>query len=207
MLTIIELLKLIENNLIIISIVLLVCYILYSVALYYLFDKIGVNKNKGLIPILNIITLLDLIDIPRWMVLLYLIPYVNILGIPFMTIVVAMNLKNNLNLRTIDVLGLILLAPIYLLIVSSKDVNYRKIEHNEKLIKDKVIGVREDNIIDLPSLDVDLSDYSNVEAYDATKFVNDKNNFITKNTEINNDTPNEVASLTYDYNEMYNENK
>ncbi len=207
MLTIIELLKLIENNLIIISIVLLVCYILYSVALYYLFDKIGVNKNKGLIPILNIITLLDLIDIPRWMVLLYLIPYVNILGIPFMTIVVAMNLKNNLNLRTIDVLGLILLAPIYLLIVSSKDVNYRKIEHNEKLIKDKVIGVREDNIIDLPSLDVDLSDYSNVEAYDATKFVNDKNNFITKNTEINDDTPNEVASLTYDYNEMYNENK
>ena len=207
MLTIIELLKLIENNLIIISIVLLVCYILYSVALYYLFDKIGVNKNKGLIPILNIITLLDLIDIPRLMVLLYLIPYVNILGIPFMTIVVAMNLKNNLNLRTIDVLGLILLAPIYLLIVSSKDVNYRKIEHNEKLIKDKVIGVREDNIIDLPSLDVDLSDYSNVEAYDATKFVNDKNNFITKNTEINDDTPNEVASLTYDYNEMYNENK
>lgn len=207
MLTIIELLKLIENNLIIISIVLLVCYILYSVALYYLFDKIGVNKNKGLIPILNIITLLDLIDIPRCMVLLYLIPYVNILGIPFMTIVVAMNLKNNLNLRTIDVLGLILLAPIYLLIVSSKDVNYRKIEHNEKLIKDKVIGVREDNIIDLPSLDVDLSDYSNVEAYDATKFVNDKNNFITKNTEINDDTPNEVASLTYDYNEMYNENK
>lgn len=207
MLTIIELLKLIENNLIIISIVLLVCYILYSVALYYLFDKIGVNKNKGLIPILNIITLLDLIDIPRWMVLLYLIPYVNILGIPFMTIVVAMNLKNNLNLRKKDVLGLILLAPIYLLIVSSKDVNYRKIEHNEKLIKDKVIVVREDNVIDLPSLDVDLSDYSNVEAYDATKFVSDKNNFITKNTEINNDTPNEVASLTYDYNEMYNENK
>ncbi len=207
MLTIIELLKLIENNLIIISIVLLVCYILYSVALYYLFDKIGVNKNKGLIPILNIITLLDLIDIPRWMVLLYLIPYVNILGIPFMTIVVAINLKNNLNLRKIDVLGLILLAPVYLLIVSSKDVSYRKIEHNEKLIKDKVIVVREDNIIDLPSLDVDLSDYSNVEAYDATKFVSDKSNFIIKKKEINDDTPNEVESLTYDYNEMYNENK
>ena len=207
MLTIIELLKLIENNLIIISIVLLVCYILYSVALYYLFDKIGVNKNKGLIPILNIITLLDLIDIPRWMVLLYLIPYVNILGIPFMTIVVAINLKNNLNLRKIDVLGLILLAPVYLLIVSSKDVSYRKIEHNDKLIKDKVIVVREDNIIDLPSLDVDLSDYSNVEAYDATKFVSDKSNFIIKKKEINDDTPNEVESLTYDYNEMYNENK
>lgn len=207
MLTIIELLKLIENNLIIISIVLLVCYILYSVALYYLFDKIGVNKNKGLIPILNIITLLNLIDIPRWMVLLYLIPYVNILGIPFMTIVVSINLKNNLNLRKIDVLGLILLAPVYLLIVSSKDVSYRKIEHNEKLIKDKVIIVREDNIIDLPSLDVDLSGYSNVEAYDATKFVSDKSNFIIKKKEINDDTPNEVASLTYDYNEMYNENK
>ena len=49
MLTIIEILKLIEKNFILIGIVLLVSYILYSVALYYLFEKIGVNKSLELI--------------------------------------------------------------------------------------------------------------------------------------------------------------
>lgn len=207
MLTIIEILKLIEKNFILIGIVLSVSYILYSVALYYLFEKIGVNKNKGLIPVLNLITLLDLIDIPKWMVLLYLIPYVNIIGIPFMTLVVALNLKNNLRLNKIDVIGLIILAPIYLLIISNKDISYIKIDHNRKLVKDKIVIVKEDNIIDLPSLNINLDNYSNIEAYDATKFVSDKNNFIQKKNEFVDDKPNEVASLTYDYNEMYKDNK
>ena len=35
----------------------------------------------------------------------------------------------------------------------------------------------------------------------------DKNNFIQKKNEFVDDKPNEVASLTYDYNEMYKDNK
>ena len=49
---------------------LLVCYVIISASLYFIYDKIGANKRLAFIPIINYIKLLQLIDVPSLMVVM-----------------------------------------------------------------------------------------------------------------------------------------
>ena len=84
---------------------------LFSFAM--IFHKIKVKAWKGLIPIYNIMVLLEVLDIPVWMVLLLFIPFVNGIGIPFMLIIMGWKLGKYCHKNVIMRLGLILLAPLF----------------------------------------------------------------------------------------------
>ena len=56
----------------------LIGYILLSVALYFVFTKVGEEGWKGLVPGLNFVVWAKLIGRPNWWPLLLLIPIVNI---------------------------------------------------------------------------------------------------------------------------------
>lgn len=82
----------IQNNVFFACIVLAFIAMALISSLAVIFYKINQKFWKALIPIYNITTLLSVLNIPIWMVLLMLIPFVNIIGIPFMTIVIGWKL-------------------------------------------------------------------------------------------------------------------
>lgn len=81
-----------QNNVFFTCVVLAFIVIALISSLAVIFYKINQKFWKALIPIYNVTTLLSILNIPIWMVLLMLIPFVNIIGIPFMTIIIGWKL-------------------------------------------------------------------------------------------------------------------
>ena len=60
------------------SFVFLIISVLLLVSYYIIFEKCGKKGWQSLIPIYNMLIIMDIVDLPRWNILLYLIPFVNI---------------------------------------------------------------------------------------------------------------------------------
>ncbi len=99
----------------------LVFAILVIAGYWLTFQKAGQRGWTAIIPILNIFVLLKVVKRPLWWVILMLIPCVNII----VWIIIAIDLAKAFGHGTGFTIGLILLAPIFLLILGFGSSTYQ----------------------------------------------------------------------------------
>lgn len=195
-----EFLKLIDDNGIILLALTLIFYIVVSVSFYYIYSKIGISKKKALIPIYNIIVLLDVVSLPKYLIILIFCPYVNIVGIFIMNLLIGWRLGKLFNCNFVLKLGLIFLPIVFYPILSRKKLVYKKNETK----KEEIEEMSTELVVDVPSYNVNISSVSNIEAID----INDYNQVdsLNRTTKSSISEVNEVSDLTFDYNKLYNIN-
>lgn len=98
----------------------LVLAVVALAALWRIFTKAGKPGWACIIPIYNVIVLLDIAGKPWWWILLLLIPFVNFIVI----IVVYIDLAKNFGQGTLFGLGLVFLSPIFMLLLAFGDAQY-----------------------------------------------------------------------------------
>ncbi|MCG8581393.1 MAG: DUF5684 domain-containing protein [Bacteroidales bacterium] len=91
------------------SIIYMAIGILQLVASWKIYEKAGKPGWASLIPIYNILVLLDIIGKPRWWILLLFIPFVNM----FILVLLIYGLGKSFGKSTAFNLGLIFLAPLF----------------------------------------------------------------------------------------------
>jgi len=101
-------------------IVWLVFLIACVAAMWVVFQKAGKPGWACLIPIYNIVVLLEIIGRPIWWILLFFIPFVNII----IAILVNIDLAKSFGKGTGFAIGLIFLGPIFLLMLAFGDAKY-----------------------------------------------------------------------------------
>jgi hypothetical protein len=95
--------------------------VLVIAAMWKVFVKAGKPGWAALIPIYNIIVLLEIAGKPLWWLILLLIPFVNII----VAIIVALAVARNFGKGSGFGLGLALLAPIFYPILAWGDARYQ----------------------------------------------------------------------------------
>jgi len=90
------------------------------VGMWMVFAKAGKPGWAAIIPIYNIIVLLQVVGRPVWWIILFFIPVVNII----IEIIVLLNLAKSFGKGTGFGIGLILLGPIFMLILAFGDAEY-----------------------------------------------------------------------------------
>ena len=101
-------------------IVWLVVVVIAIVAMWRIFTKAGKPGWACIIPIYNLIVLLDIAGKPWWWLILFFIPLVNII----IYIIVYIDLAKAFGHSTLFGIGLLLLAPIFFLILAFDDSEY-----------------------------------------------------------------------------------
>jgi ABC-type uncharacterized transport system, permease component len=121
----------IQDNILFVCIVLFFILIVLTLALAVIFHKIGQKFWKALVPLYNIMTLLTILNIPVWMVLLLIIPFVNIIGIPIMILIIGWKLGTLCHKNIIVKIGLVVCPILFLPLLAAStidlDGNYKKI--------------------------------------------------------------------------------
>ena len=193
-----ELFKIIDIYGILILGFLIINYIVISISLYCIYDKIGKNKKVTLIPIYNLISLLDLVSLPKILVVLLIVPYVNILGMIIMNFIISTRIVKAFKQDLIMKMGLMFVPIIFFPLLSKKNLVYSKIINKEPV--KKIVEKPKEVELDLPTYDIDLS-HVNVGVLSANEIKDiNKNNVESKVT----DNIDDVADLTFDYNKLYN---
>lgn len=85
-----------------------------------IFTKAGKPGWAAIVPIYNIIVLLEVVDQPLWMTFLYFVPIANLV----VSIIVNIELANRFNRSTGFAVGLILLPIIFLPILAFSSAEY-----------------------------------------------------------------------------------
>ncbi len=88
---------------------------------WMMFEKAGEDGWKAIIPIYNLIVLLKIVGREWWWVLLFLIPFVGLV----IWIIVALDLAKAFGRGTGFAIGLIFLAPIFVLILGFGSDTYK----------------------------------------------------------------------------------
>ncbi|MDG2489078.1 MAG: DUF5684 domain-containing protein [Roseibacillus sp.] len=104
---------------------LLILGAIYVVANWKIFEKAGQPGWAALIPIYNIIVMLDVQGRPKWWIIWYLIPFVNYVSGVVMFIVQCLDYAKRFGKDGGFVAGLILLNPIFLLILAFGSAQYQ----------------------------------------------------------------------------------
>jgi hypothetical protein len=91
--------------------------------LWKIFTKAGKPGWAALIPIYNLVVMLEIVDKPIWWLLLFLIPCVNVI----MAILVAVELANRFGQGAGFAVGLILLPMIFYPILGFGSAQYRPV--------------------------------------------------------------------------------
>jgi uncharacterized membrane protein YhaH (DUF805 family) len=94
--------------------------VLVIAAMWKVFTKAGKPGWAAIIPIYNLIVLLEIAGKPAWWVILLLIPFVNLV----VFIMVAINVAKNFGKGTGFGIGLLLLAPVFYPILAWGDAQY-----------------------------------------------------------------------------------
>ena len=103
---------------------LLLSYALTAAGLWRVFEKAGQPGWAALIPIYNLIVLLQITDKPVWWVILCFIPCLNIIAGLYITIVVSIELANRFRAGAGFAVGLILLPFIFYPILGFGSAEY-----------------------------------------------------------------------------------
>ena len=104
--------------------VLLVVYILVVIAMWKVFTKAGKPGWASLIPVYNMVVMYQIVGLNPWLLLLYLIPFVNWIAALVLSIMLNVKLAKVFGKSTGFAIGLILLNPIFLLILGFGDAKY-----------------------------------------------------------------------------------
>lgn len=199
---IVELLRIINEYELVVIISCLIYYIIISISLYFIYLRIGKNKKNALIPVWNIITLLDLVSLPKLLIILVFMPYVNFIGIFVISIFINYRLGKALNLSALNRLGLILFPIIFMPLIATKNLEYTKLPPSRMLKEEEEEEEEEEEFV----LDIkyNVDDVAVTAAFDVSQYINEEM-YKEDKTAIKKDaTSNEVADLTFDYNDIYN---
>ena len=202
---VVSFLRLIDENIIIVIALALIFYIIVSTSLYFIYGKVGIDKKKAIAPIYNIISFLKLVSLPTWMIILIFIPYINYIGIFAMSLLIGWRVGKVFKQSLLFRIGLCLLPFIFLPILAKKDLVYQKYSESAKLIGKKKVII-EDNkevVVDIPEYEIEIDE--DVSAIDINEYI-DKKLYLSNKTikQIKKEENNEVADLTYNYNDLYN---
>lgn len=104
--------------------VLLVVYILAVIAMWKVFTKAGKPGWASLIPVYNMVVMYQIVGLNPWLLLLYLIPFVNWIAALVLSIMLNVKLAKVYGKSTGFAIGLIFLNPIFLLILGFGDAKY-----------------------------------------------------------------------------------
>ncbi|RPF90933.1 MAG: signal peptidase I [Roseibacillus sp. TMED18] len=104
---------------------LLIVGAIYVVANWKIFEKAGQPGWAAIIPIYNIIVMLDVQGRPKWWIIWYLIPFVNCVSGVVMFIIQCLDYAKRFGKDGGFVAGLILLNPIFLLILAFGSAQYQ----------------------------------------------------------------------------------
>lgn len=104
--------------------VLLVVYILVVIAMWKVFTKAGKPGWASLIPVYNMVVMYQIVGLNPWLLLLYLIPFVNWIAALVLSIMLNVKLAKVFGKSTGFAICLIFLNPIFLLILGFGDAKY-----------------------------------------------------------------------------------
>ena len=115
------------------SLIILAFYVLIIVAQWKIFTKAGQEGWKALIPIYNVVVLYKIIGLSPWLLLLYLLSVVPVVGWIIsiaLSIVSTVKLAKAFNQSTAFIFGLLLLSPIFQMILGFGKAEYVGPENN-----------------------------------------------------------------------------
>lgn len=209
----------IQSNIVFALVALSVLVIVYTVSLAIIFKKIGHKALIAFIPIYNIMSLLSILNIPQWMVLSLFVPFVNVVGIPFLTIIIGYKLGTLCRKNGLMKIGLMFLAPIFypLLAFTDIDVDGSKLKYviePVKKVEFKLDPVEVITDIEVP----EAMNLANAETLDKItvkkikpvvekKESNVSTESIAEHLEKANKERPTAQDLTFDYNLIYNSNE
>ena len=115
------------------SLIILAFYVLIIVAQWKIFTKAGQEGWKALIPIYNVVVLYKIIGLSPWIILLYLLSVVPVVGWIIsiaLSIVSTVKLAKAFNQSTAFIFGLLFLSPIFQMILGFGKAEYVGPENN-----------------------------------------------------------------------------
>jgi hypothetical protein len=98
----------------------LVIMVVFIAAWWKVFSKAGVPGWTALIPIYNAYVFLKIVGRPGWWLLLFLVPFLNII----IGVIIQVDLARSFGRGIGFALGLIFLSPIFILILGFSDIRY-----------------------------------------------------------------------------------
>lgn len=208
----------IQDNIFFTCIVLAFILMALISSLAVIFHKIGLQFWKALIPLYNITTLLSALDIPIWMMLLMIIPFVNFIGLPFMVMLIGLKLGNLCHKNIVMKIGLMIFPILFLPLLAATKIDINKPYGANKIVvvplpkKEFTLEpVAITNAVDVPA----VLNLSNAEALDKiTIKVTKEKPKIEKKEEYTKESVAEhlakankerptAQDLTFDYNMIY----
>ena len=99
--------------------------IIKLIAMWQLFKKDGYNGWASLIPIYNLVIVFKIAKISPWYILLYLIPFVDLIAVPILTILVRFKISYNFSKSTAFGFGMLFLNFIFLPILAFSTAKYK----------------------------------------------------------------------------------
>lgn len=130
-----QFLELLKSNTTFAIIVTVGFLVIMLLSLAIIFYKIKEHAWKALIPIYNIMALMEILKIPVWMILVMVIPFVNFVGFPLMMIILGWKLGNYCNKGIFMKLGLALLPPLFIPILSMTYIDLDGTNHYVEPVK------------------------------------------------------------------------
>lgn len=115
------------------SLIILAFYVLIIVAQWKIFTKAGQEGWKALIPIYNVVVLYKIIGLSPWLLLLYLLSVVPVVGWIIsiaLSIVSTVKLAKAFNQSAAFIFGLLFLSPIFQMILGFGKAEYVGPENN-----------------------------------------------------------------------------
>ena len=115
------------------SLIILAFYVLIIVAQWKIFTKAGQEGWKAIIPIYNVVVLYKIIGLSPWLLLLYLLSVVPVVGWIIsvaLSIVSTIKLAKAFNQSTAFIFGLLFLSPIFQMILGFGKAEYVGPENN-----------------------------------------------------------------------------
>lgn len=94
---------------------------LYIVSWMQIFKKAGKSRWIALIPIYNIIVLLDILNLPKWWIFLFIIPFINVITLIFIYHQLSIAFNKGVGFT----IGLVLVAFIFIPILGLGKAQYR----------------------------------------------------------------------------------
>lgn len=99
--------------LMIFCIILLAVAIICIIATWKIYAKAGKPGWAAIIPIYNFVVLFEIVGLPVWLIILYIIPFVNYAAVPVISIIAAVKLAKCFGKDIAFALGLIFLPFIF----------------------------------------------------------------------------------------------
>ena len=140
----------IQNNMLFALAVVCGVLIAQILSLAIIFKKIGHKPLYAFIPVYNVMKLLEILNMPKWMVLLMFVPFVNVIGIVYLTILIGYKLGSLCRKSFFMKVGLMILPILFYPILAFTDI-----ELEERLIVVKETVKKVD--FTLAPVDLDLN--------------------------------------------------